>query len=160
MRLYNKSNTTMRSIIYLILLGLSVSIIAQSTGKQSVAQLEESPAGSKILWFMDVIKSGKPVSDADVKAYFSPKLIEKMGLDKLKGMFTEIQQNDGTLYIYIAKRESMTKYNLKVKGGKSDEWLEMQFFYEDSNPYRILGFTLDTTEGSLESGDPIYPKLN
>lgn len=150
----------MRSIIYLMLIGLSVLIQAQSIGKQSLAQLEESPAGSRILWFMDIIQKGEDVSDEEVKQNFSPKLIDKMGFDKLKDTFSDILENDGTLFIYEAKRKKMTEYKLRLMGEKSGEWLEMQFFFEDSNPYRMLGFTLDSTDGPLESGEPIYPTKN
>ncbi|MEP1033016.1 hypothetical protein [Ekhidna sp.] len=149
----------MKTITYFILIGLYTSMFGQTMGKQSVAQLEESPAGSKILWFMDVVKGGEAISDEVIKTKFAPKLIEKMGLDELKNMITDLQQKEGVLLVYKAKREKVTQYKLKVKGKKSNQWFEMQFYFEESRPYRLLGFTIDSVDG-MEEGEPIYPTLN
>ena len=150
----------MKALFYsLLLLGATISASAQQTGKQSLAQLEESPAGSKIIWFFDAVKSGG-VSDESIEKYFSPKLIEKMGADQLMGAFDNIKMNDGTLIMYQADRKTITEYKLTVKGTKSNEWMEMGFFFEDNPPYRIAGFTIDTIEGSFDSLESMYPKSN
>ncbi|WP_424961350.1 hypothetical protein [Ekhidna sp.] len=149
----------MKVLFYSLVLAITVSASAQQTGKQSLAQLKESPAGSKIIWFFDAVKSGN-ISTESVEKYFSPKLIEKMGADELLAAFEDIRMNDGALIMYQADRKKMTEYKLIVKGTKSNEWMEMGFYFEDESPYRIAGFTIDTTEGSFESLTPIYPKSN
>ncbi len=159
MRLYNKSKYIMRSIICLMLLGLSITITAQTMGKQTAAQLDESPAGSKILWFIDSVNGGKPVSEGDIKSYFAPKLIDKVGSGELQNMITELQENEGSMTIYKARRVKVTEYKITALGSKSGEWLVMQFYFEDSNPYRMLGFTIDSAEGMVEA-EPIYPTKN
>ncbi|WP_370086364.1 hypothetical protein [Ekhidna sp.] len=149
----------MKTLLYILAIGLAISATSQQRGKQSLAQLEESPAGTKIIWFLDAVKSGK-MSEEAVEKYFAPKLIEKMGADKLKGAFENIRNNDGTLIMYQADRKNMTEYKLIVKGTKSNEWMEMGFFFEDNPPYRIAGFTIDTTEKSFDSLEAMYPKSN
>lgn len=149
----------MRSNIYIMLLGLSISISAQTMGKQSVTQLQESLAGSKILWLMDAVKQGEPATAEAIKMNFAPKLIDKIGVDELQNMIADLQVNEGVLLIYRAKRQKMTEYKITVKGSKSDEWFVMVFYFEDKSPYRMLGFTLDSTNGVIE-GEPIYPQLN
>lgn len=149
----------MKAFTYLFLLGITISISAQQKGKQTLAQLEESPAGSKIIWFLDAVESGT-LSDESIKKYFSPKLLEKIGPDKIKASFDDIQENDGTLILFIADRLNLAEYKLALKGSKSNEWLEMKFYFEDNMPYRIVGFTIDTTEGGNDLLKPIYPKSN
>ncbi|MEP0987464.1 Cpe/LpqF family protein [Ekhidna sp.] len=149
----------MRIFTYLFLLGITISISAQQKGKQTLAQLEESPAGSKIIWFFDAVKSGG-ISAESIEKHFSPKLVEKMGSDKLMSAFDNIKMNDGTLIMYQADRKKITEYKLIVKGTKSNEWMEMNFYFEDNPPYRIAGFTIDTIEGSFDSFEPMYPKSN
>lgn len=139
------------------MLAFSISIYAQKMGKQSLAQLKESPAGSKIVWFMDAIKLGEEVSDEVMEAQFAPKLIEKMGIDNLKNAIADLQQNEGQLSLYSAKRVKMTQYRLKVKGKKSGEWFEMLFYFEESEPFRMLGFTMDSVEEGNDTIEPIYP---
>jgi hypothetical protein len=149
----------MRTLTYLIFIGLCLNLSAQKKGKQSVAQLKESPAGSRIIWFLDAVKAGD-VTDELITKHFSPILIEKLGVDDLLGTFATIKENDGSLNLYSANRLSMTEYKLKLKGTKSNQWLEMQFYFDDSAPYRIRGFTIDTVEGGNDLSEPIYPKSN
>jgi hypothetical protein len=149
----------MNALFYSLLLGFIISAVAQETGKQSFAQLEESPAGSKIIWFLDAVKSGN-LTDESIEKYFSPKLIEKLGADKLMAAFEDIKMNDGSLVMYQADRKEMTEYKLIVKGTKSNEWMEMGFYFEGESPYRIAGFTIDSTPASYETLNPLYPKSN
>jgi hypothetical protein len=149
----------MRTLIYITFIGLCGSLSAQTTGKQSVAQLKESPAGARIIWFLDAVKAGD-VTDELIKNHFSSVLIEKQGVDGLLGMFANIKENDGSLNLYSANRLKMTEYKLKLKGTKSNGWLEMQFYFEDSAPYRIRGFTIDSIDDGNDLSEPIYPKSN
>ncbi|WP_420318512.1 hypothetical protein [Ekhidna sp.] len=149
----------MKPLVFTLLLGITISVASQQQGKQTLAMLNDSPAGSKIVWFLDAVKAGE-VSEESIKKYFSPKLIEKMGADKLLAAFEDIKMNDGTLIMYQADRKNMTEYKMIVKGTKSNEWMEMGFYFEGERPYRIAGFTIDSKEGSFESLQPIYPKSN
>lgn len=131
--------------------------IGQQKGEQTLGMLKESPAGSKIIWFLDAVKEGE-ISKESIENYFSPKLLDKMGSDKLMSAFEDIKINDGALVMYQADRKNMTEYKLIVKGTKSNEWMEMGFFFEENNPYRIAGFTIDSVVGSYDSLQPMYPK--
>ncbi len=108
---------------------------------------------------MDALEAGE-MSDQSIEKYFAPKLIDKLGAAKLKGVFEDIRNNDRRLILYQADRKNMTEYKLIVKGTKSNEWMVMGFFFEDDSPYRIAGFTIDSTEGAYDSLKPIYPKSN
>ncbi len=148
----------MRSLVYVLLLGMVCPSFAQKMGKQSLSQLKESPAGTRIIWFIDIIGSGEEVPDQQIKEQFAAKLVDKMGVKKLKSAIQDIQINDGALTLYVAKRAQMFQYKLKLKGKKSGEWLEMQFFFEETNPYRILGFTIDSIPSGNDLLEPIYPQ--
>ncbi|MEQ8903860.1 hypothetical protein [Ekhidna sp.] len=149
----------MRILAYTLLFGFAFSVVSQQKGEQSLAQLEESPAGSKIIWFLDALEAGE-MSDQSIEKYFAPKLIDKSGVDKLKGAFENIKNNDGRLILYQADRKNITEYKLIVKGTKSNEWMAMGFIFEDDSPYRIAGFTIDSIEGAYDSLKSIYPKSN
>lgn len=148
----------MRSLVYVLLFGIVFSASAQKMGKQSLGQLKESPAGSRIIWFIDVIRTGEEVPDKQINEQFAAKLVDKMGMKKLKSVIQDIQMNDGALTLYVAKREKMFQYKLRLKGKKSGEWLEMQFFFEEKDPYRILGFTIDSVPEGNNLLEPIYPQ--
>lgn len=75
----------MRILVYTLLFGIAFSAVSQQKGKQTLAQLEDSPAGSKIIWFLDALEVGE-MSDQSIVKYFAPKLIDKSGVDKLKGV--------------------------------------------------------------------------
>lgn len=149
----------MKILIYFTFIGFCFSLSAQTSGKQSVGQLKESPAGARIIWFLDAVKAGD-VTEAHINAHFSPILIEKVGIDGLLGMFADINENDGSLVLYSANRLKLTEYKLKLKGTKSNEWLEMQFFFEDKDPYLFRGFSIDAVDSGNNLSEPIYPKSN
>lgn len=150
----------MRSILYLLFIGLISLVSAQTMGKQTIAQLEESPAGTKILWFIDAVNEGKAVTEEQVTQMFDVKLIEKMGMDFLQEAIADIQDNDGTLTVYSIKRKKVTEYTLDLKGEKSGSWLKMKMFFQDQRPYKIAGFLLDSAPEEEASTEPIYPLKN
>lgn len=149
----------MKSIFSLIFLGVAFAVSAQQMGKQTLAQLEESPAGSKIIWFFDEVNSGS-LSDESIEKYFSAKLIERVGFDRLKAAFTDVVENDGKIILYQANKLKITEYRLLAKGSKSKGWLEMKFYFEESAPYGIRGYTTDSVPPGDGSLKPIYPKSN
>ena len=51
--------------------------IAQQLGLQTLAMLEESPAGSQALQFLKAVNATEPVDEALVNKLFAQKLIDK-----------------------------------------------------------------------------------
>ena len=149
----------MRSKLLILLLGFYVSVTAQQTGLQSLAQLKESPAGSKIIKYIGSVNDGEELLDGWVTKLFAPKLIEKMSVEKLLDIVTETRKTDGQLHIYKANRSAMFKYRLKVNGLKSGEWFDMVFTFEEGEPYRITGITMDSTDKGTKADKPIFPKM-
>lgn len=149
----------MKSIFTILFLGIAAVISAQQMGEQTLAQLQETQAGSNILGFFDAVESGS-LSKESIDQYFSPKLLERIGEDRLKAAFNDILENDGALTMYRANRVKLTEYTLEAKGIKSRGWVEMKFYFEDNEPYRITGFTTDSVRPGDDSVKPIYPKTN
>ncbi len=155
--MYNKSKVKMR-LKLCIIYSLAVALVsAQQKGSQSLAQLEESPAGSKIIWFLDQVAEGEKISEELVNQYFSPKLIDKMGAEKLISMITQLNKDESEFHLYKVNRRSMFEYKLKLKGMQSKEWFDMVFYFEDGMPYRITGVTIDSGKESVGNETPIYP---
>lgn len=130
---------------------------AQQMGLQTLGQLKESPAGSKIVEYFAVVNGNDEVPEGWVQKLFAPKLIEAMSEERLKGLIGETQDMEGQIHLYDAKRTSMFKYKLIVKGVKSNAWLSMVFTFEEQDPYRILGITMDDTDAEPANSEPIYP---
>lgn len=149
----------MRTFTYLLFLSLSCNLLAQKMGKQTLAQLKGSPTGARIIWFLDAVESGE-VSNEEINNQFSQAIINKIGVEGLLNTFGDINENDGTLVLYTAKRSKKDEYKLLLKGTKSEEWLEMKFYFEDSEPFKLRGFSIDAIENGNELLDPIYPKSN
>ncbi len=146
--------------VCMIALILSVGVLsAQQRGPQSLAQLEESPAGSKIITYVKMVNEKTEVSNGWIEDLFAPKLIESAGIDRLKGLVSDSRNNEGQLHVYEVRRTSMFRYKLKVKGVKSGEWLDMVFTFEENEPYRIMGITLDNSDSASSKDSPIFPKV-
>ncbi len=154
----NKIPDTMKKTLFSILsLILSFApLAAQQTGPQSLAQLQESPAGSHVLKFLTAFNEGREADEALVQALFSENLIEKHGLDKLAAMVEDIQQNNAPVQVYEALRPSTFEYQLKIKGG-SGEWVDAGLTLEDKPPYKIEGLALDITLVPSQNETPIWP---
>ncbi len=143
------------TLVLVILLSISVEKAeAQSMGKQTVAMMQESPAGSKIIRFIKAVNKGEPVSEEFIKTIFHEDLIAKAGLGRLKEiMENDIPQNDGKLTVYLMKRTERYKFEIFVKGSKSNEWLKMEFLHKGANPYRIVSLGLDAIDNAPEGVD-------
>lgn len=145
----------MKGIFLSTLMLLTFTLAAQQRGPQTLSQLEESPAGSKILDYIEAANKGTSVSDAWIKGLFSPKLIDAAGMGALKGMTEESKKLEGKLVIYEANRVGMYKYKLKIES-QQNGWYDMVFTFEENDPYRITGITLDSSlNGS--NAKPLYP---
>lgn len=130
------------------------SVQAQNMGKQTAAMLKESPAGKKILSFINAANKGEAVTDEFIKSIFHEDIIAKAGLVRLKNMIeNDIPENDGKLTVYLVNRVERYKFVVYAKGGKSDEWLQMDFTHKEARPFKIVGVGLDVIDDAPEGAD-------
>lgn len=149
-----KINSAFAFILVAFLLAAGQITQAQSMGKQTVAMLEESPAGSKILRFVKAANKGEAISDDFIKLIFHEDLIAKAGLAGLKNiMENDIPENDGKLTVYRVERVERFKFVMYAKGSKSGGWLKMDFTHKGSSPYKIVGVGVDGIDEAPEGVD-------
>ncbi|MCB0854257.1 MAG: hypothetical protein KDD63_18665, partial [Bacteroidetes bacterium] len=136
----------MKKLITLFLFCFSIyEISAQHLGPQTLPDLKESPAGSKIIDFINLINEGQKVTEQSINELFASGMIEKHGAKKLTGFIQDIQQTDGQLTLYEADRKAMFNYVLKLKGSNHGEWLNADLKLEENPPYGITGFGLNNS---------------
>lgn len=149
----------MKSKIYhltiLLVLFLNTSLFAQRTGPQSLAMLEESPAGSKIIQFIELLNNGKEVQEEDLSSLFSKRLIDKIGIQKLIGFLEEIRATDGALTLFEADRIDMFEYNTKLFGSESESWVDAEFAFKNAPPYKMDSFGISTTDEPSNNQEPL-----
>jgi hypothetical protein len=128
----------------MIILLSAISAFGQTTGKQTIGMIKESPAGMKTLRFIKAVNKDLPVDDKFVTTNFTSSIIEKVGgAEKLIAMLEkEIPTNDGVLTVYSVNRPTTFKYEYIAKGSKSS-WLKIIFHMNNQNPYGIKGFELE-----------------
>ncbi|MCE7995338.1 MAG: hypothetical protein HEP71_25395 [Roseivirga sp.] len=149
-----KINSAFALLLMISLLAGGEIARAQSMGKQTVAMLEESPAGSKILRFVKAVNKGEAIPDDFIKLIFHEDLIAKAGLAGLKNMMeNDIPENDGKLTLYLVERVERFKFVLYAKGSKSPGWLKMDFTHKGSSPYKIVGVGVDGIDEAPERAD-------
>lgn len=130
---------------------------AQTIGPQTLDQLRESPAGSKILTFITAVNDRVAPTDKWAQENFSPSLLEKIGMEGLFNFIAQIKEMDGGLQIYDASRVEQFTYKLKAKGITSGNWVDVDFFFEEEPSYRIRGFGLDISDESAKSKQALFP---
>lgn len=151
-----KVNNVFTFLAVAFLLIFAPQVQAQSMGKQTVAMMEESPAGSKILRFVKAVNKGESVSDDFIKTIFHEDLIAKAGLVKLKNIIeTDIPENDGKLSLYLVERTERFKFVVHAKGSKSNEWLKLEFLHKGAAPYRIESLGVDVVDEAPEGADKV-----
>ena len=128
----------------MILLLSTVSVFSQTTGKQTIGMIKESPAGSKTLRFIKAVNKDLTVDEKFIATNFTSSLIDKVGgAAKLIAMLgKEVPTNDGVLTVYFVNRPTTFKYEYTAKGSKSG-WLKIIFHMDNQEPYRIKGFELE-----------------
>ncbi len=126
-----------------------------SMGKQTVAMLEVSPAGSKIIDFVKLINSGEAITDTAMESLISAKLIEKHGKDGIReAVFQDIRNNDGKLTLYVVNRAERAKFEVYAKGSKeAGSWLKMEFMIEPEQPYKIAGVGVEVVDDGPKDAD-------
>jgi hypothetical protein len=131
----------------MIILLTTVSVFGQTTGKQTIGMIKESPAGSKTLRFIKAVNKDLTADEKFITTNFTTAVIEKVGgAEKLIAMLgKEIPANDGVLTVYSVNRPTTFKYEYTAKGSKSG-WLKIIFHMDNQEPYRIKGFELELIE--------------
>ena len=146
----------MKKLITLFFFCFSIyEISAQHLGPQTLPDLKESPAGSKIIDFINLINEGQKVTEQSISELFASGMIEKHGAKKLAGFIQDIRQTDGQLTLYEADRKAMFNYVLKLKGSNHGEWLNADLKLEENPPYGITGFGLNNSGEIPQNQTPI-----
>ena len=149
----------MKNIILsvIIFICLPFTLSGQQMGPQTVDQLEESPAGNKILKFVSAINSEDSPTEALLQEIFAPSLIKELSLPKLLSYMNQIKENEGGLRLFDANRKEMLLYQVKAKGSTSGNWLDLEFQFEDIHPYKIKGYAIELTEEAAVATKPVFP---
>lgn len=147
---------TKKSIFFSVLISLFAlqPLWAQTTGMQTLAQLKESPAGSKILKFIDIINNNRAFTDELIKELFSATIIQKHKISGLRGFLEDVKTNDKTITLFDANRKGMFKYELKIKN-TAGEWVNMPFTFEKEPPYGIEGVGAEITNVGAVAKTPL-----
>ena len=145
-----------KPVMLMILLLSTVSVFGQTTGKQTIGMIKESPAGSKTLRFIKAVNKDLTVDEKFITTNFTSSVIGKVGgAEKLIDMLgKEIPANDGVLTVYSVNRPTTFKYEYTAKGSKSG-WLKIIFHMDNQEPYRIKGFELELIEKPDGLGEAI-----
>lgn len=132
-------------------------VMSQQLGQQSLAQLQESPAGSNILHFLKAINNKTEFAETDVKELFATSLIDKHGTQGLLAVFDDIKQNDGQIELYEADRVATFEYELKAKGLKHQKWLDIGITLDEQPPYKVNGIKgIEITGLAPKTKTPIF----
>ncbi|MCO6476402.1 MAG: serine hydrolase [Phaeodactylibacter sp.] len=143
-------------VTFLFLLFVSVSN-AQQPGPQTLAMLEESPAGSRALQFLEAVNDDSPVDEALVQKLFAQKLIDKHGTAKLADMLKDIRRNDAPVALYDAHRNAKFEYALKLQSTATGGWLGLVLYLEENPPFKVAGISIDVSNKPAEKEEPIWP---
>lgn len=142
------------STIALLLMSLQTN--AQQMGPQDRQQLEESPAGSKVILFLKWINEEAKYSEQNIDELISDRLVNKYGFAGLHELMEDVQANSGQLFLYDADRIGMFEYKVKLKTSPGEEWIDGKVKLESKSPYRIDGFELDMSQEASTNPEPIY----
>lgn len=130
---------------------------AQSMGFQTLGQLKESPAGSKVVELINRINEESEVSEEVIRQLFAKELVDRIGVETLTDLFENIRSNDGQFELFDANRTGRFKYELMVRGTKHGEWLAIPVRFEEEEPFRIKA--IDGVEFSREGPQAKEPML-
>ena len=140
----------------LIPLSVSLSLCGQQLGPQTLADLEESPAGSNIIRFLHAINETETFVAEDLPQVFAQSLIEKRGTTRLLEVMADIKAHEGLIELYEAERTSAFRYELKAKGLKLDEWIDISLELENRPPYKISALHgLDISSIPAKAAEPM-----
>ena len=89
------------------------------------------------------------MSEAIIRQLFAEELVDRIGTEPLQGLVTNIRQSDGQLELFEANRSGRFKYELKVRGTKHGEWIDIPIRFEEEEPFKIKA--IDGVEFSREA---------
>ncbi|MDX1476331.1 MAG: serine hydrolase [Saprospiraceae bacterium] len=127
----------------------------QQFGPQTAEQLSNSPAGSRILAFVDMVNHDEAPSSSWLSTTFTPRLVDKLGETKLRDLFDEIRQTDGGLILHEMVRKGMFAYEGIARGQRSGQWVRLTFSFENQSPYRLDAVGLEP--GAPSEAPALYP---
>lgn len=140
----------------LVLSAVSFCLSGQQLGPQTLADLEESPAGSNVVRFLKAINETENFTAEDLPQIFAQSLIEKLGTGRLLDVMADIKAHEGLIELYEAERTSTFRYELKAKGLKLDEWIDISLELEDQPPYKISALhSLDISAIPAKTAEPM-----
>ena len=146
----------MQSNLFILILLLSSQLVyAQQMGPQTIEQLQESPAGSNILKYIDLYNSEASLSSENLKTVFAEEVFEKIPIDDLIQILEEGRMQDGQIALYEALRLEKFHYELLFKSIGNQDWMKGSFMLEKQAPYKIVGFGFDNGKPS-NNESPIY----
>lgn len=143
-------------IIIAFTLGIGQQSLAQEMGPQDVRQLQESPAGSKLLRFLKWINQEETISAQNINSLISDRLIDEYGFEGLADLNENVRANSGLLTLYDANRTDLFEYKIKLQASEGNQWLDGQVKMESKPPYRIDGFQIDISREPAVNTTPIY----
>ena len=141
---------------------LTLALVAVSTqnlqaqgptmGKQTLAMMEASPAGSNVVAFFKTLNENKPVTDEQLDAIISKALIDKYGKAEIKtAVFQDIRDNDGAITVYMVNRTARNKYEVYARGTvEAEAWLKMEFTLDENTPYKVRGVGVEVVDAAPE----------
>jgi hypothetical protein len=118
------------------------SVLAQTTGIQTLAMLEQSPAGTKTVRFVHAMNGKMDVDASFFSNNFTAKGKETAG--DIKG-FVNLIDSYGTLDVFQVNRTSIFTYVFTVNSAKAG-WQTLTFYMHDQHPYKINGFEWKPSE--------------
>lgn len=131
-------------------------LFAQFPAPQTLAQLQSSPAGARILQYLDLLNSDTIVSEDAIRALYSKGLLEKYQPKDFVSMLDDVRQRDGQLALYEATLIREVEYALKLRSLKNDRWLDATMTFEKKAPFQLAGFGLHSDAQPAETGEPLY----
>lgn len=133
-------------------------VFGQRMGRQSLEQLEQSPAGANVLLFLQTINENQKFTAQEVQKLYSSGLIKKVGVQRLLDVFADIKTNDGQLELWEAQRTDRFSYHLKAKGTKHGDWLDIKLKMEQQRPYKIAALEgIELTRMGPKANEPMIP---
>ena len=121
-------------------------VLAQTTGSQTKSMLQRSPAGEKLIRFVQAVNGDLEVNEDFVNTNFSKKGVENLG--EPSKAFNELAEKNGKLVVYEVYRKSYFTFDFTIKGAKSG-WVMLSFDMHNQMPYGINSYevkSIDTPE--------------
>lgn len=127
---------------------------SQTRGPQTLAQLEESPAGGRTLKLLDLINSEMDLSKENT-ALFTENYLSKKTEKGVYETIKNLHSKNGNLVLYSAERLSMYKYEMLVKS-VHDKWFAIIIEIQQGPPFAIDEFEFNKTEPDTPPSEPLY----